>query len=151
MKLDLSIDNAANATIPTENDLSAWITLALGEQEGSIHLRVVSREEIQSLNAQYRQKDKPTNVLSFPNLAPKAVSDGFLGDMVICADVLASEATAQHKSLQAHWAHMVIHSTLHLLGFDHETQAQAQEMEALEIDLLNQLGYPNPYIEVNHG
>lgn len=110
-----------------------------------IALRVVSPLESQTLNAQYRQKDRPTNVLSFPGLYQPTHQMTQLGDLAICASVVAHEASAQAKSLDAHWAHLLLHGTLHLLGFDHETDADAELMESLEIQILASLGFNDPY------
>jgi probable rRNA maturation factor len=98
------------------------------------------------LNARYRGKDKPTNVLSFEG--PGEVADGreFLGELVICAPVVASEAKRQGKQARAHWAHMTVHGVLHLLDFDHEIPAEARKMEAKEIQILDRLGFSNPYL-----
>ena len=103
--------------------------------------------ESQALNKQYRQQDKPTNVLAFPFAAfpDIEISDPIIGDIVICAAIVNQEATQQHKSQNEHWAHIVIHGVLHLLGYDHIEAADANIMEPLEIDLLQQLGYANPY------
>src|SRR5690606_12322097 len=102
-------------------------------------------EESQALNLLYRGKDKPTNVLSFPCELPAGVDLPVLGDLVICQPVVNLEAAEQNKASEAHWAHMVIHGTLHLLGYDHEDDEEARVMESLETQLLTQLGYPRPY------
>jgi probable rRNA maturation factor len=106
----------------------------------------VGRARSRSLNAQYRHKDKPTNVLSFSGAG--RVPDGryFLGELVICAAVVAHEARAQGKTLEEHWAHMAIHGVLHLLGFDHERKIEAAKMAAREIQILDRLGFSNPYL-----
>jgi probable rRNA maturation factor len=109
-------------------------------------VRIVGPEEIRALNRDYRGKDKPTNVLSFPADIPDHIDLPLLGDLIVCADVVRNEAAEQHKSTQDHWAHMVIHGTLHLLGFDHIDDDEAQEMELLEISILQQLGIDNPYL-----
>ncbi len=109
-------------------------------------IRIVDEAESKQLNETWRQCPKPTNVLSFPFESPPGVELPLLGDIVICAPLVALEAAEQHKSLVAHWAHLVIHGTLHLLGYDHIDEAQAQIMEELEISLLHDLGYPNPYL-----
>lgn len=107
----------------------------------------MNSEESQSLNSQYRGKDKPTNVLSFPFEVPDGIELDLLGDLIICADVVEKEAQEQDKPLLHHWAHMVIHGTLHLLGYDHISDDEAEEMEALEIKLLAHLSIPDPYQE----
>jgi probable rRNA maturation factor len=110
-----------------------------------LSVRIVGRARSRSLNAHYRHKDKPTNVLSFSGAG--AVPDGryFLGELVICAPVVAQEALTQDKTLESHWAHMTVHGVLHLLGFDHERRAEAVKMTAKEIQILDRLGFSNPY------
>ncbi len=109
-------------------------------------MRVVSPAESRRLNHAWRSKDKPTNVLSFPAEAPGGVTPRMLGDLAICASVVAREAREQGKPLRAHWAHMVVHGTLHLLGHDHERGArEAAAMERLEKRILARLGFPDPY------
>jgi probable rRNA maturation factor len=110
-----------------------------------LSVRVVGLARSRSLNAHYRHKDKPTNVLSFSGAG--AVPDGryFLGELVICAPVVAHEALTQDKTLVSHWAHMTVHGVLHLLGFDHERRAEAAKMAAKEIQILDRLGFSNPY------
>ncbi|SIO06273.1 probable rRNA maturation factor [Sulfurivirga caldicuralii] len=140
--------------VPTEEQVTQWAQTALSRagRSGDLTVRIVSPEEIQALNATYRGKDQPTNVLSFPFEIPQdvadALDDAYLGDVAICAEVVANEAEAQGKPLTAHWAHMVVHGTLHLLGFDHIKPDQAQEMERLETEILAELGFANPYEEV---
>jgi probable rRNA maturation factor len=133
--------------LPEEDAIRQWVSLALPEnkQTSGLTVRVVDEAEMNALNRQYRGKDGATNVLSFPFEAVGGVTTGLLGDIVICAPVVASEAVAQDKPLQAHWAHMVIHGVLHLLGYDHHKDEDAHAMEALEIELLASLGYANPY------
>jgi probable rRNA maturation factor len=148
--INLIIENASGIKdIPTDEQLSSWITLAAKSQQaiGEISLRIVDAEESQQLNRDYRGKDKPTNVLSFPFEAFEgiAMDVALLGDLAICANVVQTEALEQHKDSTAHWAHLCIHGVLHLLGFDHQTDAEAHAMENVEIELLEQLGYPNPY------
>ena len=137
---------------PDEADLRAWAVKAVavaGGVVGDITLRVVDDAEIQTLNREYRGKDKPTNVLSFPFEMPEGLpEDAFaplLGYIVISAPVVRREAAEQHKPLDAHWAHMVTHGVLHLLGFDHIDDDDADVMEALEIRALAEQGFPDPY------
>ncbi len=145
--LDLQMASTA-ANIPTLNEFQAWLALAIPQQQRDwdITLRVVDEAESQTLNRDYRDKDYPTNVLSFPADVPEELNIPLLGDLVICAPVVAREAAEQGKPLKAHWAHLCIHGALHLLGYDHETDADAQIMEALETQLIMGLGFADPYL-----
>jgi probable rRNA maturation factor len=109
---------------------------------------VVGKAESRRLDLQYRGKDQPTNVLSFPASAEEHAESGALGDMVICAPVVSAEAREQGKPLVSHWAHMVVHGTLHLLGYNHEQPRAARRMEGLEVEILRGLGYQDPYLRV---
>jgi len=139
-------------SIPSAGSLRDWAVAALGDRIGALSIQIVDRDESHALNLQYRGKDKPTNVLSFPadpDLAELA-DEGLpveteLGDLVICAPVVAEEAIAQGKTARAHWAHMVVHGCLHLLGYDHENDAEADIMEQRERDILAGLGFADPY------
>ena len=135
---------------PTLSQLTSWVDAALSraaenKQESEITIRIVDENESQSLNKQYRGKDKPTNVLSFPFEAPAQIELDLLGDLVICAPIVEKEAKEQEKPELAHWAHMVVHGTLHLLGYDHVDDKEADEMEALEVNILQSLGFNDPY------
>ena len=134
---------------PSSMQLRKWAknVLQRATQQQEVTIRLVDREEITQLNLTYRHKNDATNVLSFPIQLPEAVkfSKTPLGDVVICADVVNQEANEQLKSIDAHWAHMVIHGILHLMGHDHQLEEQALIMEALEIETLKQLGFANPY------
>ena len=112
-----------------------------------VSVRVVDADEIRALNERYRQQDKPTNVLSFPAELPAAPAGqpALLGDIIICAPVVRSEAEQQGKTLQSHWAHLLVHGTLHLLGYDHLQDADAERMEGLEASILAAHGIANPY------
>jgi len=146
--IDLDLQIAVEAPdLPAEADILRWVAAAVGDamEEAQLTVRITDEAEIRELNATYRGKDYATNVLSFPFEAPPGVDIPLLGDIVVCAAVVAREAAEQEKPLQAHWAHMVIHGTLHLLGYDHIEEADAEEMEGLEIALLADLGYANPY------
>ncbi|MBZ2188642.1 rRNA maturation RNase YbeY [Alcanivorax sp. JB21] len=146
------------ASVPQDDLLVQWALAAAAaaggalprQTWGEITLRVVDDAESQALNLAYRGKDAPTNVLSFPFEMPEGldVPDDalILGDIAICAEVVADEARTQHKTLAAHWAHMVVHGVLHLLGFDHIDAADAADMEALETDILATLGFADPYV-----
>jgi probable rRNA maturation factor len=137
---------------PPKADIVTWANAALGRRAHNreVTVRVVGRAESRRLNARYRGKDYPTNVLSFPAPAlPEPPGQSAhprpLGDLVICPHVLRAEARQQKKSLRAHWAHLVVHGALHLIGYDHERMADARRMERREIGILRRLGFPNPY------
>ncbi|RAU18211.1 rRNA maturation RNase YbeY [Nitrincola tibetensis] len=134
--------------LPTEADFERWLKLAMGGRRlrAEVCIRIVTEDESRELNHTWRGKDSSTNVLSFPFEAPPGVPTDLIGDLAICADVVAREAQEQNKPLLHHWAHMVIHGLLHLIGFDHINDIDAEEMEALEINLLAQLGISNPYL-----
>jgi probable rRNA maturation factor len=142
--------NSSSQHIPSTGALESWINAALRSQqleEAEVSLYIVDENESQELNAQYRGKDKPTNVLSFPADIPEEVGIPLLGDLVVCAPVVEREADEQGKSLEAHWAHMLVHGCLHLLGFDHLLDEEAEVMEALETEIVTGLGFPAPYQE----
>jgi probable rRNA maturation factor len=121
-------------------------TVKKAQQNYELTIRLVDEEESRALNSQYRGKDKPTNVLSFPFEAPAQIELDLLGDLVICAPVVGKEAKEQEKPELSHWAHMVVHGTLHLLGYDHTEDQEADEMEAIEVSILSKLGFPDPYL-----
>lgn len=129
--------------------LKKWAAVALGKrmEAAEITIRIVDLNEMTTLNQTYRKKQGPTNVLSFPFLVSEEIEleTPLLGDIVICADIVAKEAHEQLKSIEAHWAHMVIHGVFHLLGYDHENDADATVMEKLETETLQTLGFPDPY------
>ena len=139
----------SQADLPDEQAFRHWVERVLSQHPEPVELviRLVDEAESRQLNRDYRGKDRPTNVLSFPFEAPPQVPTPLLGDLVICAPVVAREAQAQGKTLQAHWAHMVIHGLLHLLGYDHLNDEEAQQMESRERELLRELDYPDPYTE----
>lgn len=134
-------------TIPGQQQFECWVEAATERMRGDAHLtiRLVGVDEMTELNQTYRHKQGPTNVLSFPFEAPPEIDVALLGDIIICAAVVNREAVEQNKPLDAHWAHMVVHGCLHLLGYDHMEERETEEMEALEIDILAGLGYNNPY------
>ena len=150
MNLTVDIQCASAEPVPDEDDLRSWIAAALASQptrgEVEITVRLVDAPEMATLNQTYRGKDGPTNVLSFPADLPPELDLPLLGDIVICAPVVAAEALAQHKRPDAHWAHMAVHGTLHLLGYDHLEENEAITMEALESAILADLHYPCPYL-----
>lgn len=133
--------------LPAPDRVRHWIGRVLRDRQPGAELavRVVDTAEMTSLNRQFRGKDGPTNVLSFPYEPMPGVETELLGDIVICAPVVSAEAVTQNKPLEAHWAHIVIHGVLHLLGYDHHGEAEARVMEAEEIRLLSSLGFPDPY------
>lgn len=133
--------------LPTRKQFQRWVAAALNGQRDAaeVSIRIVDEAEGAELNRTWRHKDYATNVLSFPAELPPGIRSPLLGDLVICAPVVIREAAQQGKSPEAHWAHLVVHGTLHLLGYDHETEAEAEAMEALETRMLAGLGYPDPY------
>ena len=148
----VEVQNASNEDdLPDRNQLNSWVNAALQvcctdkKELLEVTIRIVDELESKQLNEKWRQKPYPTNVLSFPFEPPPNVDIPLLGDIVICAPLVAREAAAQQKSKIAHWAHLVIHGTLHLLGYNHIDDAEAQVMENLEIRILHDLDYPNPY------
>lgn len=134
--------------IPLVSEVEAWANAVLsheGISDQEVTVRFTDEDESQSLNSEYRGKDRPTNVLSFPFEAPPGIEMNLLGDLVICAPVISREAKEQGKQVRDHYAHMTVHGVLHLLGYDHMEDAEAQEMESKEIAILAQLGIENPY------
>lgn len=140
--------DAEEGDIPDATLVQQWAEKAcLSKDQLITSVQIVSNDEMRELNNTWRGNNKPTNVLSFPMQSPEEVDLKILGDLALCADVINTEARQQHKSVQAHWAHMVVHGMLHLQGYDHIDDEQADEMEALEIHILKQLGFDNPYLE----
>src|SRR5690554_4955200 len=150
MSTNIDIDVACtDEWLPSANELQRWCEAAVragapDKTQAEISLRITDAAESQSLNARYRQQDKATNVLSFPADLPPELGLPLLGDLVICADVVAREAAEQGKTPSAHWAHMLVHGTLHLLGYDHINDAEAEVMEALETAIVTALGFAPP-------
>ncbi len=147
--IDLQIASE-HTRCPSVSQLKLWVESSLQEmdekEDQELTIRIVDEQESQSLNKQYRGKDKPTNILSFPFESPAQIELNLLGDLVICAPIVSREAKEQEKSEISHWVHMVVHGTLHLQGFDHIEDDEAEAMEALEIKILNTLGFQNPYL-----
>ena len=148
--VQLQMQRRVNAWSPSRRELALWASTAAGRRAAGreLGLRVVGASESRRLNAHFRGRDQPTNVLSFPPpRLPRAAAGSSLplGDLVICARVLRAEARAQDKTLRAHWAHLIVHGTLHLVGYEHERDADAQRMERREVAVLRRLGFANPY------
>lgn len=146
-RLDLQQVSTAEG-IPEMACFQVWVDAALADHEknAEVVVRIVDAEESQRLNALYRHIDKPTNVLSFPFEAPEQVTLDLLGDLVICAPVVIAEAIQQGKKPLNHWAHIIVHGILHLLGYDHINPTDAEVMEAKEIAILTSLNIDNPYL-----
>ena len=150
MSVDVDMQQISEAdSIPSPEEFSRWAdaALTLPRQHAEMVVRVVDEDESAALNQTYRGKSGPTNVLSFPFEVPEGVEmeNDLLGDLVICAPVVEQQASEQGKPVQAHWAHMVVHGTLHLQGFDHLTDEQAVVMESLEKKILTGMGFQAPY------
>lgn len=145
--IDLQIASENVENLPTLEQFTLWATQAVRAEnvEPEITIRIVDEAESHELNLTYRGKDRPTNVLSFPFECPEEVELPLLGDLVICRQVVEKEAAEQGKPLLAHWAHMVVHGSLHLLGYDHIEDEEAEEMEALETQIMQGLGFDDPY------
>ncbi|WP_461481148.1 rRNA maturation RNase YbeY [Porticoccus sp.] len=149
-QLTLDMENASSSQqVPGCDLVQQWASAALAEldRDTELSVRIVDAEESAELNQQYRHKQGPTNVLSFPADLPEELNLPLLGDLVICAPVVAREAAEQSKSATAHWAHMVVHGCLHLIGYDHLADDEAEAMETLETRILVGLGFPPPYQE----
>lgn len=154
LQLDTQLAVEVENGLPTDNQFALWATAALKtpsvsydeSPEPELTIRIVDEAESQQLNHEYRGKDKPTNVLSFPFEAPAHVPIPLLGDLIICKQVVEREALEQDKPLSAHWAHMVVHGCLHLLGYDHIEDEEAEEMEGIERVVMNDLGFEDPYL-----
>jgi probable rRNA maturation factor len=161
--LSFVLQNDENLKIPDETVLSQWALKAylaepsvpdhpnlpkdirLTDKEMEVTLRIVDITESQALNTQYRQKNSPTNVLSFPFESPPGLSIPILGDLAICAEIVENEAKTQDKPILSHWAHMIVHGILHLRGFDHINDEDAEIMEKMETDILVGMGFSKPY------
>ncbi|AKA45889.1 TPA: rRNA maturation RNase YbeY [Haemophilus influenzae] len=146
--VDLQIATENIEGLPTEEQIVQWATGAVQPEGNEVEMtvRIVDEAESHELNLTYRGKDRPTNVLSFPFECPDEVELPLLGDLVICRQVVEREAAEQEKPLMAHWAHMVVHGSLHLLGYDHIEDDEAEEMESLETQIMQGLGFDDPYL-----
>ena len=149
MPATIHIDDASGGDeVPDESTMRGWILAALPPQrrdDVELSVRIVDDAEMTALNGRHRGKHGPTNVLSFPADLPAGVDLPLLGDIVVCAPVVVAEAADQGKGLDAHWAHMLVHGTLHLQGYDHDEEAAAEAMEVLETEIITGLGFPPPY------
>jgi len=156
--IDLQLQFASESkNLPDSKRMEDWVRQSCPDNDQvSVGIRIVDEQESAKLNEQYRDKQGPTNVLSFPFESPHMPDDldedddmleDFLGDLLICAPVVEAEAKQQGKSLEAHWAHMVVHGVLHLQGYDHIETAQAEQMEDIERHIMEALGFPDPYQE----
>ena len=153
MSIKVDIQRAtdiSSARVPHAREFRIWVRAALAPRRSNaeLALRVVGEEEGAYLNKTYRGKQGATNVLSFAAELSPDVPVPLLGDLVICAPVVQREAHEQNKPVRAHWAHMAVHGSLHLLGYDHQTAREARVMETLEIEILGQLGFANPYTKL---
>ncbi|MGC6481525.1 MAG: rRNA maturation RNase YbeY [Porticoccaceae bacterium] len=149
MAIILDIQSASSSEdAPDEQSMKRWVSAAIVSKTGDTELsiRIVDERESQELNQTYRGSSGPTNVLSFPFDAEIPEPLPLIGDVVICAPVVAREAEQQNKELKAHWAHMIVHGVLHLQGYDHQNDTEAVIMETLETEIMQKLGFPPPYI-----
>ncbi|OED72546.1 rRNA maturation RNase YbeY [Vibrio crassostreae] len=148
IELDLQLAVENEQGLPAEQDIQLWLdkTIPQFQENAELTVRIVDTQESHKLNHEYRGKDKPTNVLSFPFEAPPGIELDLLGDLIICRQVVEKEAEEQSKPLLAHWAHMVVHGSLHLLGYDHIEDDEAEEMESLETEIMQSMGFEDPYI-----
>ena len=152
MSIQVEIQNLSNAPgLPAERNIRRWVRAALqhnGKTDVELVVRIVDEAAIAELNLRYRKKPGPTNVLSFPFEDPPGAQTNILGDIVVCAPIVLQEARTYSVSHTGRWAHMVVHGTLHLCGYDHQSDQDASDMEQLERDVLAELGFANPYREL---
>ena len=147
MTIEVDVQRATRfRPLPGVREFRRWVEAALeARDDAEVSIRIVGSREMRRLNRRYRDQDRPTNVLSFPAELPAGVDLPLLGDVVLCAPVIAGEAAEQGKTAQSHWAHLTVHGVLHLLGHDHQEPADARRMEGRELAVLAQLGFPDPY------
>ena len=148
MKINVDIENFSSCkNIPDEIFFHRWVSASLSSQKKPLEvvIRVINEDESAALNNRFRKKNVATNVLSFPADLPESLNFPLLGDLAICAQVVAREADEQNKDLDAHWAHIIIHGSLHLIGFDHEDDVDAKKMEKMETKILSEFYFPSPY------
>jgi len=148
MEMNINVQIVSSEpVIPAGNELIHWARASLGANanDAEITIRIVDKNESRSLNNQWRNVNEPANVLSFPLNNDENLSPALLGDIVICAPVIRQQAAEQNKSTKAHWAHMIVHGVLHLTGYDHIKEDEAEIMESKEISILKNFGFPNPY------
>ncbi len=146
--LDIQIISQSKQ-LPDQEQLQYWVDAVLKDeyQDSELVIRIVDEAEMTQFNEQYRDKKGSTNILSFPFEVPEGVDSNLLGDILVCAPVVEKEAQQQHKERDNHWAHIIVHGVLHLLGYDHVDDQDAEEMEALEIKILKKIKIKNPYEE----
>jgi probable rRNA maturation factor len=135
--------------LPAQELFQYWVDAVLSDntQNSEIVIRIIDEPEMVKFNKQYRDKKGATNILSFPFDVPDGVESNLLGDLLVCAPIVEKEALIQHKKIEHHWAHMIVHGVLHLLGYDHIENEEAEEMEVLEIKILKKIKIKNPYEE----
>lgn len=149
MNVIIDLQQATDADVPSEQQFQRWASAALAEvnEDCELSIRLVDETESAELNNDYRGKNYPTNVLSFPFESPVPLEPILLGDLVLCVPVVEREAAEQEKTINDHWAHLIVHGCLHLLGYDHIEDDEAELMESLEIKILQKLDINNPYTE----
>ena len=149
MNVIIDLQQVTDADVPSEQQFQLWASAALAEvnEDCELSIRLVDEAESAELNNDYRGKNSPTNVLSFPFESPVPLEPMLLGDLVLCVPVVEREATEQNKAIDNHWAHLIVHGCLHLLGYDHIEDDEAELMESLEISILQKLDINNPYLE----
>ena len=150
MSISIELQNTLSESgLPTLEDFQCWAQAIPSQEQQEVLIRIVDGQEMLALNKRYRQQNKVTNVLSFPAELPEVVECPLLGDVIICAQVVQQEAGQQGKSVTSHWAHLTVHGILHLMGYNHTANSDAQIMESLEIDIMQTLGFVNPYSDIH--